>query len=103
MNDVDKLLLEVKDKINNEPIVQEYFRLKAILEKDEDILELEKQVRFHQKKMCENTSNDEIYFEEKKLYEGYLSKLENNPIYSNFILIKNEVNAFLLDIRDILG
>ena len=103
MNDIEKLLSEVNEEILKQPSVQEFFRLKKIIDKDEELKALDKEVRFHQRKMCEAKNDDELYFKEKALYEESLKKLESNPIYNNFLEVKNEVNTLLLDIRDFLS
>ena len=103
MNNIEDLLNKVNNKILNEECVKEYFRLKKIIESDEQILNLEKKAQEHQKLMCQNKNNDEIYFKEKALYEKYTSELESNPIVQNFNLIKKEVNSLLIDIRDFLS
>lgn len=103
MNNLEELLNKINDEILNEECVKEYFRLKKIIESDEEILSLEKKAQVHQKLMCQNKNNDEIYFKEKELYEKYSSELENNPIVQNFNLIKKEVNSLLIDIRDFLS
>lgn len=103
MNNIEELLNKVNDEILNEESVKEYFRLKKIIESDEEILNLEKKTQKHQKLMCQNKNYDEIYFKEKELYEKYSSELENNPIVQNFNLIKKEVNSLLIDIRDFLS
>lgn len=103
MNNLEELLKEVNEEILEQECVQEFFRLKKAIEQDKEIKELDESVRFHQRKMCENQNNDELYFKEKALYEECLQKLESNPIYSNFMEVKKEVNALLLDIRDFLS
>ena len=103
MNDIDKLLKEVEDKINEEECIKEYFRLKKIIEEDNELNALDKDIRFHQKEMCKHEDDDEIYFKEKKLYEDGLAKLEANPIYANFVEIKKEVNALLKEIAGVLN
>lgn len=103
MNNVEELLKEVNSRLNDEPCIKEYFRLKKIIEEDDKLMKLDKDVREHQSKMCQNQNNDEIYFKEKALYESSLKELESNPIYQDFIEIKKEVNALLIDIHDILS
>lgn len=103
MNNLEQLLNKVNDEILNEECVKEYFRLKKIIGEDDEILDLEKNAQKHQKLMCQNKNNDEIYFKEKELYEKYSSELENNPIVQNFNFIKKEVNSLLIDIRDFLS
>ena len=103
MNNIETLLKEVSDKLFNYPCVKEYFRLKDIIENDEKISSLEKEVREHQKLMCEHQNEDERYFKEKELYESKLAELQANPIIQNFEEVKKEVNALLNEVRDILN
>ena len=102
MNNIDELLKEVKEKIDNEECVKEYFRLKNIIDGDKEISSLDKEIRLHQRLMCEHQSDDEIYFKEKALYEENLKKLDSHPVYANFLEVKKEVNALLIDIKNIL-
>ena len=103
MNEIDKLLKEVEDKINNEECVKEYFRLKKLIDEDEELKALDKDIRFHQKEMCKHENEDEIYFKEKKLYEEGVAKLEANPIYANFVEIRKDVHALLEEIAGVLN
>lgn len=103
MNDIEILLKEVKESLHNNETVKEYFRLKEIIEHDEEIKQLEKDIRHHQKKMCEYQNNDELYFKEKAIYEELSNKLESNPVYVNFNEVKSEINTLLIDIRDFLS
>ena len=102
MNNLDELLSEVKNEINNEECVKEYFRLKEIISKDQEIKTLTKEIQVHQKRMCEYQNDDDIYFNEKALYEDNLKKLESNPIYQNFINVKVEVNDLLKEVANYL-
>ena len=103
MDNIEVLLKEVSDRLNEQDCVKEYFRLKKIIETDEELKRLDKEVREHQKKMCEFQNDDEIYFKEKALYESSLKELESNPVYINFNEVKKEVNALLIDMRDFLS
>ena len=103
MDNVETLLKEVSEKLFNYPCVKEYFRLKEIIENDKELSSLEKEVRKHQKLMCEHQNEDEVYFKEKDIYETKLAKLEANPIIQNFEEVKKEVNALLNEVREILN
>ena len=74
-----------------------------MLEKDESIKKLDEEVRFHQKEMCKNKNNNEIYFKEKALYEELKNKLDNHPILINYQIAKDEVFSLLVDIKNILS
>ena len=103
MNNFDELLVEVKNEIMNEECVKEYFRLKQILDSDESLKSLDKEMKAHQKKMCENKDNDEIYLKEKSLYDSLKSQIENNPVWQNFQTVKEEVYSLLVDIKNVLS
>ena len=103
MNKLDELLSSLKKELYNEECVKEYFYYKNLVEKDESIKELDEQVRFHQKEMCKNKDNDEVYFKEKAIYEELKNKLDQNPILVNYQIAKDEVFSLLVDIKHILG
>lgn len=103
MTNFEKLLDEVKSQIMDEVCVKEYFALKHALDNDKDIQKLDKEMKAHQKKMCENEDNDEIYLEEKSLYESCKKELENNPVWINFQTVKEEVYSLLVEIKTLLG
>lgn len=91
----EEALKEAEEKLFEEPIIKEYFRLKAIIDNDKELQDLDKEMRAHQKKMCEFENDDKIYFKEKETYERCLKEIENNPIYINFTEVKAELIHFL--------
>ena len=103
MINLDKTLSELKKELFNEPCVKEYFYYKNLVEKDKSIKKLDEEVRFHQKEMCKNKDNNEIYFKEKALYEELKNKLESNPILINYQIAKEEVFSLLVDIKHLLS
>lgn len=103
MNNIDELISSLKEELFNEDCVKEYFYYKNLVEKDDSLKELDEQVRFHQKEMCKNKDNNEIYFKEKAIYEDFKSQLDNNPILINYQIAKDEVFSLLVDIKHILS
>ena len=103
MNNIDELLSSLKEELFNEDCVKEYFYYKNLVEKDASLKELDDHVRFHQKEMCKNKDNNEIYFKEKAIYEDLKSQLDNNPILINYQIAKDEVFSLLVDIKHILS
>ena len=103
MNKLDELVSSFKGELYNEECVKEYFYYKNLVENDPSIKELDEQVRFHQKEMCRNKDNDEIYFKEKGIYEELKNKLDQNPILVNYQIAKDEVFSLLVDIKHILS
>ena len=103
MNSFDELISSLKEELYNEECVKEYFYYKQIVENDASIKELDEQVRFHQKEMCRNKGNDEIYFKEKALYEELKKKFDNNPVLINYQIARDEVFSLLVDIKKLLS
>ena len=103
MHNIDEPLSSLKEELFNEDCVKEYFYYKNLVEKDASLKELDEQVRFHQKEMCKNKDNNEIYFKEKAIYEDLKSQLDNNPILINYQIAKDEVFSLLVDIKHILS
>ena len=99
---VNEALFELKEQLINEPIVKEYFRLLSLIENDEQLSILDKEIKFHQKLMSTNINNDEIYFKDKEIYESKLNKYNNHPLIINFNNTKDEVAALLQQIEQIL-
>lgn len=103
MTNLDAVLSEFKNELFNENCVKEYFYYKNLVENDESIKKLDEEVRFHQKEMCKNKNNNELYFKEKALYEDLKNKLDSNPILVNYQIAKEEVFSLLVDIKHILS
>ena len=103
MTNLDDVLSEFKKELFDEPCVKEYFYYRNLVENDESIKKLEEEVRFHQKEMCKNKDNNEVYFKEKALYEELKNKLDSNPILVNYQIAKEEVFSLLVDIKHILS
>ena len=103
MNSFDELISSLKEELYNEECVKEYFYYKQIVENDSSIKELDEQVRFHQKEMCRNKDNDEVYFREKAIYEELKRKFDNNPVLINYQIARDEVFSLLVDIKKLLS
>ncbi len=103
MNNIDELLTALKDELRNEECVKQYFYYKELLENDLSLKTLDEETRFHQKEMCRNKENNEIYFKEKAIYEECKNKLDQNPILINYQIARNEVFSLLVDIKNILS
>lgn len=99
MNDIEKALKEVKEELYSLPLIQEYFRLAAIVENDENLSMLDKEIREHQRMMCEHLDDEKLYFKEKEAYESLTKKLNENPIYQNYLNVKSEVLALLNEMK----
>lgn len=102
MNNFEACLKALKSELLKQNCVQEYLYYKEIFNKDFSIKKLDEEVRFHQRLMCKNKDNDEIYFKEKAIYEELKSQFDNNPILNNYLVAKQEVVSLLVDIKNIL-
>ena len=100
MDKIDSLILDIKKELYDEPIIKEYLSLKEAIDNNEELKRLNKEMKAHQKAMCENMDNDEIYFKEKEAYESYLNKINSHPLMQNFNAIKDEVFALLSEVKD---
>ena len=103
MNKFDELLGSLKEELQNEECVKQYFYYKNLVDNDPSLKELDEQVRFHQKEMCRNKDNNDVYFKEKAIYEELKNKLDNNPILINYQIARDEVFSLLVDIKNLLG
>ena len=103
MNKIDELISSLKEELYNEECVKEYFYYKNLVENDPEIKALVEQVRFHQKEMCKNKDNDEIYFKEKEIYEELKKQFDSNPVLINYQIAKDEVFSLLVDIKKLLS
>ena len=54
MNRIDELLSSLKEEIQNEEFVKQYFYYKNLVENDASLKALDEEVRFHQKEMCKS-------------------------------------------------
>lgn len=100
MNDINELVLDIKKELYDNPSIKEYLRLKTLIENDKDLIKLNKELKSHQRIMCENINNDEIYLKEKEIYESLKAKMDANPLLVNFNALREEVSQILNEIKD---
>lgn len=103
MTNLDELMSSISDELKQEECVKQYFYFKNIVDNDEELKQLESDVRFHQKEMCKNKNNPEVFEKEKALYEELKNKLDNNPILINYQIAREEVYSILVDIKNVLS
>ena len=102
MNNLDELISSINDELKQEECVKQYFYYKNIVENDDTLRRLDSDVKFHQKEMCKNKNNPEVYAKEKAIYEELKNKLDENPILINYQIAKEEVYSLLVDIKNVL-
>lgn len=90
MNDPVEIALEIRDKIFELPEAKEYLRLKEIIDNDEEIQTLQKEIISLQNA------------DKKEEANNLLSKLNSMPIVINFQFVKEQLADSLKLIANIL-
>ena len=103
MNNLDSLLDDIKQELLDEECVQHYFYYKELISKNNELKQLDEEIRYHQKEMCKNKTNEEVYQREKKLYNELKVKFESNPILINYQIAREEVISLLNEIKEVLN
>ena len=103
INNFDQALNEVKNQLFDVDIVKQYFYYKNLVENDKNLKNIDEEMRFHQKQMCQNKETLEIYENEKKMYEDLKKIFENNPVLLNYQNTREEVFSLLVDIKQFLS
>lgn len=91
---MDKIIEEAKSlrkDIDSLPVVQEYYSLKELMEKDEELSRLRKEIA--------RLAQEGKLKERKNLLEIYNS----HPLVNNYYLAMEEVKAILGSIKDIIN
>lgn len=91
MNEAIKLAKELKEEILKEPLIVEYFRIKHLVESNEEINSLKRDIalaKAHQ---------------EDKLHKELLVKYNSHPLVVNYNTLKEEVNEYLSEISKIVN
>ena len=102
MSEFENQLERCQKLLYNEPIVKEYFRLRKIVQSDKELVRLDKEIHHHQQLMCVHKNDDEIYFNEKKIYEEELAQFKANPLVENYFQVREEVYALLNEVKEII-
>ena len=91
---MDKIIEEAKslrNEIDSLPEIQEYYRLKNLMENDEELATLRKEIA----RLAQEGKNEE----RKNLLEIY----NNHPLVNNYNLAMEEAKSILLAIKDIIN
>ena len=90
MDKVIEETLKLKEKLYNLPEVKEYFALKAIYEKDEELARMRKEIARLKSLGKEEERNNLL-----KIYNSH-------PLVNNFQMAKEEVKQILQSIKNII-
>ena len=102
MSKIENKIKEIKQEIQNEECVKEYYRLKKIIKEDKALYSLDMDIKRLQKQMCENRKNEEIFSSLNKEYDSKVKEFETNPLIIDYKISEVEVRNYLLQIKDIL-
>ena len=90
-NDLEKSLEQLKNELDNSPIVQEYLELKNVLENNPELKKMRDDI-------ARLTSDNKI--EER---DALLAIYNSHPIVTNYEQAREEVVSLLNQIKDILS
>ncbi len=96
MNNIESKIDELFDDIEKSNLYKNYKRIKEQLEKDKDIMGLIDEIKKYQKLAANNKSDNSVEEKLKKLYK----KLESYPIYQSYLIIKEDLNQQLFEIKE---
>lgn len=88
---VIELSKELKENLNNEPVLREYLRIKDIFEKDSLLNDLRKNIAIAKEK------ND------KERYDTLKEMYDNLPLVKNFYQLQDEVVELLQQVNQIIS
>ena len=91
MSDSLKRAQELKLEIEKEPLINEYRRIKSLVDNDEEISRLKKEIA-----LAKVNKDDELHKE-------LLNKYHSHPLVNNLEILKEEVNGYLLEISKIVN
>ena len=91
MNDAIELAKELKEEILKEPLIVEYFRIKRLVESNEEINTLKRDIALSKT------------HHEDELHKELLAKYNSHPLVVNYNTLKEEVNEYLSEISKIVN
>ena len=91
MNDLDKALSELKTELDNSSIIQEYLKLKSVIENDEELKKMRSEIA--------RLTNEN----KKEEHDALLGIYNSHPIVVNYMTAREEVVSLLSQIKDVLS
>lgn len=98
MNNTLKIANELHNLLINHPLVIEYKKYQNIIDSNPEYQKVDEELRKMQKEIINNYSI-ELVNEYKRKKDEYL----NDPIVSNYLLLKEELNNLLNTLQDIIN
>ena len=90
---IDSLIIakELKQEIEKDPLVIEYRRVKALVDNNEEIATLKKEIALAKA------------HHEDSLHKELLNRYHNHPLINNLEVLQEELNAYLSEISKIVN
>ena len=102
-NEINEKLEELLKALYENEIVKNYFKYKDAIKDDKSLLEVNEQMRKHQKLMVESINEPETHKQEKDLYLKFKNEYESHPLVVNYEYYKEETYNLLKQISNILN
>jgi cell fate (sporulation/competence/biofilm development) regulator YmcA (YheA/YmcA/DUF963 family) len=102
MSDFEQQLQSLKKELFDMPLVNDFFRLRDAILADEALMTLEHGFQHHQKLMAKCINDDEKYRFHKTEYEKQKEAFDTHPLVINYLTVKAELEALLLQMKSIL-
>lgn len=100
MNPSYKYAKELNDYLLNLELIKEYQKYERLIEKNQELKELEKKMKSLQKTIVRQKANqDETVVDTITVYQKIKAEFENHPLVVNYLYLKEEVNDLLQSIN----
>ncbi len=100
LNPSYKYAKELNDYLLNLEIIKEYQKYERLIEKNQELKELEKKMKSLQKTIVRQKANqDDCVVDTIAVYQKIKAEFENHPLVVNYLYLKEEVNDLLQSIN----
>lgn len=102
---MNNLAKSINEELKNTNEAKEYFKIKNALLSDQYLNDLLNTIQKTQNEMKNYLKNNQIseYKESKRYLEILKNEFINNPLINNYIVSKNELDALLLQVVNIIS
>lgn len=104
MAKIEKLALQLNEKILNEPVVQEFKKYERLIQKNEQLKNDEVWLKQLQKKIVwQKAHQDEDVQQTIAEYQKKKAEFESHPLVVNYLYLKQEVDDLLQSINAMIN
>lgn len=104
MTKIEKLALQLNEKILNEPVVQEFKKYERLIQKNEQLKNDEVWLKQLQKKIVwQKAHQDEDVQQTIAEYQKKKAEFESHPLVVNYLYLKQEVDDLLQSINAMIN